>query len=389
MNVGKSNNIYTLAGNCVTPSGFNLSENIEAIQKKNIAIQEHNNQIYSSRSFYGGIIDNELLNQTIKNNIPLADNFSKLEKMMLLSLNNIKANYLPILNNRCGLIIASTKGNIDRINLDDEDYLLSQLGRKIARSIGITSDPIVVSNACVSGIMAVSIAKRLIQAGIYDHIVISAGDLFSPFVFSGFQSFHAVSSNPCKPYSVNRDGITLGEAAASMLITRDQNITDSTSYIITGDSSINDANHISGPSRNGEGLYKSIEEVLRNSNVSANDVDCICAHGTATKYNDEMESQAFNRSNLHKTPVFSLKGFFGHTLGAAGLLETVVSLELANRKIIPPSFGYDLNGLTLPLAISTGQQNAQINTVLKTASGFGGVNTAVLFQKIKKGLYVN
>ncbi len=389
MNVVKSNNIYILAGNCVTPSGFNLSENIEAIQKENIAIQEHNDQIYSSSSFYGGIIDNELLNQTIKKKIPLANNFSKLEKMMLLSLNNIKANYLPILKDRCGLIIASTKGNIDRINLDDEDYLLSQLGRKIAKSIGITTDPIVVSNACVSGILAVSVAKRLIQAGMYDHVVISAGDLFSRFVFSGFQSFYAVSSNPCKPYSANRDGITLGEAAASILITRDQSITDTTSYIISGDSSINDANHISGPSRNGDGLFKSIEEVLKNSNLSAIDVDCICAHGTATQYNDEMEAQAFNRSNLHETPVFSLKGFFGHTLGAAGLLETVVTLELANRKIIPPSFGYDFNGLTLPLAISTGQQNIQINTVLKTASGFGGVNTAVLFQKPKPFFNVN
>ena len=128
-----------------------------------------------------------------------------------------------------------------------------------------------------------------------------------------------MSDSPCKPYSKNRSGVSLGEATAAVLVSCSN---ESAKIKIIGDGAINDANHISGPSRTGEGLFRSIESALTEAKINANQIDYISAHGTATPFNDEMEAFAFNRLGLEKVPVNSLKGFYGHTLGASGLLET-------------------------------------------------------------------
>jgi 3-oxoacyl-[acyl-carrier-protein] synthase I len=377
------NTINVFTGNCVTPAGFSLSENICSIQNKNLAIKEHSNLEYLPTPFYGAIINEYDLDCQFKQCCfyKASINFSKLEKMMLLSLSDIYLNHKHFINNRCGLIVSSTKGNIDKISISQEDYLLTNLAKKMADSIGITSTPIIISNACVSGVMGISVAKRLIESGKFDHVILTAGDLFSKFVLSGFQSFQSVSEKPCKPYSKYRDGISLGEAAASIIITKDNFNLNKPYFQVVGDSSINDANHISGPSRTGEGLFLSIQNAVNQAQITFDTIDCISSHGTATIFNDEMEAQAFNRLNLENTPLYSLKGFYGHTLGASGLLETIISLAFSEKNIVLPSFGYDEMGTTLPLNISNESRNAEINYLLKTASGFGGANTAIVFKK--------
>lgn len=106
------------------------------------------------------------------------------------------------------------------------------------------TQPIIVSNACVSGILSVAIAKRYIQNGLYDHVLVVSGDIVSDFILSGFNSFQAISNAPCKPFSKNRTGITIGEASASMLITNDEKLLSEDAVKIIGDGSCNDANHI-------------------------------------------------------------------------------------------------------------------------------------------------
>jgi 3-oxoacyl-[acyl-carrier-protein] synthase-1 len=375
--------VFTIAGNCVTPAGMNLDDNLKAVEACNSAISKVYNNDLSEESFFGAVINDTLIENAFSD-LPYEGLYTRLEKIMLISLNDIKLKYSSLFNERCGVIFSTTKGNIDVLNnLNIEDYYLHNLAKKVCATIGINTEPIVLSNACVSGIMAVSVAKRLIQTGGYDHFLIVGGDIFSKFVFSGFQAFQAVSPEPCKPYSKNRDGITLGEAAAALFISKDSSLINETSYKILGDSSKNDANHISGPSRTGEGLHQSIEEALKEAQISPSEIDCISSHGTATIYNDEMEAIAFDRSQLSKVPVFSLKGFYGHTLGAAGLLELVISLSMADRNKVPPSFGFDEIGVSIPINVSREQQNLTIKNVLKTASGFGGSNTAVIFQKHK------
>lgn len=382
--VNKNISVYATNGSCVTPLGINLFENIQGIKEGRTAITKIKDSTLQKESFYGAVLDKDLLH-TEFSQLKYKGEFSILEKMMLLSVDEIAKLYASSLNEKCGLIISSTKGNIDALaNENQEAYFLHHLANKIGKALGLSSEPIVLSNACVSGIMAISVAKRLIQTEVYDHCIVIGGDLFSKFVFAGFQSFQAISNQPCKPYDKSRDGITLGEAAASIFISKDKSLIDANScFEIIGDSSINDANHISGPSRTGEGLYQSVENALKEANIESNSVDCISAHGTATLYNDEMEAQAFKRSGLETTPVFSLKSCYGHTLGAAGLLETVITLAFADENLIPPSGGYKNHGLTLGLNITTEMVEKEVNVVLKTASGFGGSNTAVLLKKCK------
>ncbi len=147
--------------------------------------------------------------------------------------------------------------------------------------------------------------------------------------------------------------------------------------IING-ASANDANHISGPSRTGDGLFQAIKETMLNSSFKP---DTLNAHGTATPFNDEMESIAFERAGLNKVPLNSLKGYYGHTLGAAGVLETIITLEAAHDGKIIKSAGFSEIGVSGKVEIITEHKNANIKAILKTASGFGGCNAAALFAK--------
>ena len=147
--------------------------------------------------------------------------------------------------------------------------------------------------------------------------------------------------------------------------------------IVSG-ASANDANHISGPSRTGDGLFKAVSQTLQGNKLK---IDTINAHGTATPYNDEMESIAFERVGLTDSPVNSLKGYYGHTLGAAGVLETVLTIEAAHQNQLIKSGGYSEKGVSGNIQIINKHETRNIQTFLKTASGFGGCNAAALFVK--------
>jgi 3-oxoacyl-[acyl-carrier-protein] synthase-1 len=286
---------------------------------------------------------------------------------------------------KTAFILSTTKGNIDALaNTENaiENAQLGILAGRVSSFFGFKTEPIIVSNACVSGILAIAVAKRMIQTGLYDDAFVVAGDAISEFVLSGFNSFQAMSSEPCKPYDKERTGVTLGEATAAVYITANKSKVNKRSFKIVGDGAINDANHISGPSRTGEGLFRSINSALKEANIKASKIDYISAHGTATMYNDEMEAIAFNRLELQNTPVNSLKGYYGHTLGASGLLETVLAIESANNNKLIISKGYKDCGVTQPINIISESKKHEIKYFLKTASGFGGCNTAVLFEKV-------
>src|SRR5690606_33882520 len=157
------------------------------------------------------------------NKIGDASKFTKLEQMMILSLKKIiDISNIPI-NEKVGLIISTTKGNIDVLekesNFPESRAYLSELGKTIQNFFGFKNEAIVLSNACVSGVLAISVAKRFISEEKYDHVFITSGDLVTKFILSGFNSFQALSAEPCKPFDKNRIGITLGEAMASALVT--------------------------------------------------------------------------------------------------------------------------------------------------------------------------
>lgn len=374
--------VYIAQTNCITPLGFDVEANIAAISAGKTGISHVNDNSLMPQPFYGAVINDEMLNKAFAE-ISANQNYTRLEKMMLLALHPIIKSSGIVPDEKTALLLSTTKGNVTSLKDEAGDKpWLDNLAKTIADFFEFVTEPIVVSNACVSGIMAVSVAKRLLQSGMYDHAFVVGGDEVSEFVLSGFNSFQAMSDAPCKPYSANRTGVNLGEAAAAALVTINDNKAIAK---ITGDGSVNDANHISGPSRTGEGLVRSILSALQEADITNDKVDYISAHGTATPFNDEMEAIALNRLGLQDVPVNSYKGYYGHTLGASGLLEMVIGLESMRRGELYVSAGYDEPGVSQPINVITENKKKDIAVFLKTASGFGGCNTAVLFEKTGNG----
>lgn len=374
--------VFITDSNCITPLGFDVVSNMEALSKGLSGIQLHKNSRMLNQPFYSAIVNSVALKAAFAK-ISDDSTFTKLEKMLLLALSPLVAKHT--ITPRTAFILSTTKGNISALENKKnpiEAAHLSALAKKVSSFFGFTSQPIVVSNACVSGIMAIAVAKRMIQSGAYDDAFIVAGDEISEFVLSGFNSFQAMSELPCKPYDKDRNGVTLGEATAAVYMTSDKKAVEKGAIKVIGDGAINDANHISGPSRTGEGLFRSIESAFREANVDKAKIDYISAHGTATLFNDEMEAIAFNRLGLQDVPLNSLKGYYGHTLGTSGLLETVIAIACAVQNQLIPSKGYKKSGISQPINIIEKNQEKEIRYFLKTASGFGGCNTAVLFEKV-------
>ncbi len=370
----------------ISPLGFSTSENLKAIKAGNSGLQFHANSRFKNGGFYAGIIDATFLADQFSA-IGDAKKFTKMEQMMLLAVQSVFNNNEQIDLNSTALIISSTKGNINLWdnpqNFSENRASLNSLSKIIQNFFGFKLQPIIVSNACISGGLAVAIAKRFIQAGKFDNTLVVAGDLVSDFVTSGFQSFQALSKLPCRPFSKTRNGISLGEAAAAILVSSE--ITKGDNIALIGDASANDANHISGPSRTGEGLYKSIQQALKEAQLSASEIDYLSAHGTATVFNDEMEAVAFNRTGLNHVPSNSFKGYYGHTLGASALIETILTKHSLLNNELYPSLNFEELGVSKPLNIIQKLENKELQTALKTASGFGGCNLALILKKIHNG----
>ena len=378
--------IYASYNNIISSLGFDSETVVQNIHNENSGLQLIDDKDLLPTPFYSSILNTEDLYADFKQ-LNNEGQFTRLEQMMISSLSKvIKAAKIP-LTNRVGLIISTTKGNIDTLN-ENSEFLkerayLSSLGKVVKETLGFKNDAIVVSNACVSGILSIAIAKRYINHGTYDDVFIVSGDMVSEFIITGFNSFQALSNAPCKPYDKDRTGVNIGEVAASILVTNTKKGLSKEAVTILGEGSCNDANHISGPSRTGEGLYRSVQSAFKEGNVTHTDIDYISAHGTATLFNDETESIAFDRLNLSKTPLNSLKGYFGHTLGASGLVETIVGMYSLQKNTLYTSLGFNEPGTSKPLNIITKTTSKQLHIFLKTASGFGGCNTAVIFQKVK------
>lgn len=381
---------YIAADNIISPLGFTSEENFGQLKKQQTGIQQITSSPYSLTPFCAALIDDRKINEAfVKLNI--SDAFTRLEKLVILSISAaLKQNQaIDVRNKKTLIIISTTKGNIDLLDssnikhVDKKRVYLWEIARVIQEHFKSPNKPLIVSNACISGVLGIIIAKRLLESGTYENIIVCGVDILSEFVVSGFQSFKAVSSTIAKPYDETRDGISLGEGCGTIILTNHKaRISVNTNPILVkGGATSNDANHISGPSRTGDGLLLAIEKTLQESTVSAGAVDYISGHGTATIFNDEMEALAITDAKLASVPMNSLKSYFGHTLGAAGVIESIVGIHSIRSNTLIGTYNFNKLGVSKPINILKSTQQATVNTCLKTAAGFGGCNAAVLFQK--------
>lgn len=362
----------------------------------------------TSEAAFRGLVANESVVQMVRNPVfapvpvPLAciapeleatfslsEKHSRLEGLLIHSISqalentNISPSHPETL-----FVFATTKGNIDQLTNDDSHRRQSarinlyEMALAVAGYFGSPNRPVVVSTACTSGVAALINAQRLLKAGYYRHAIVAGGDLVSPFVTSGFHSFQALSNQLCRPFDKDRNGINLGEGCATLILTSDRSdIPIGEPVRVEGGATTNDANHISGPSRTGDGLYNAIRQAMTETRVSPSDIGYISAHGTATLYNDEMESKAFELAGVQEIEVNSMKAYFGHTLGAAGIMETILAVRQMQEGILVASRGFENTGTSVPLAVLKANKSKTFDTLLKTSSGFGGCNAALVLRK--------
>ena len=387
--------VFAVSDNIISSLGFTTAENIRWISREQTGIGYVEPGQFSSRVFPFALVnDAELNEKTESSSIP--NHFTRLERMMLLSASDaLNDSGIDSSNNRTVFVISTTKGNIGEFSVQkfktfsSPESIKNQkskienalwvLGELVRNYFSNPNPVIVVSNACVSGVLAVEVAARLLRCGKYDHAVVVGGDLVTRFVVSGFESLLALSGQPCRPYDTRRDGLTLGEGCATIVLSVcSHSGKNSEQIVISGGANSNDAVHISAPDRTGAGLSLAIERALKYSGVTAAEIDAVCAHGTATVYNDNMESHALRLANLSATPVYGLKGYWGHTLGAAGLMETVAAVHSLRQQQLFGTIGFESSGTSEKMNIVEKTKNARLRHVLKTASGFGGCNAALV-----------
>lgn len=239
-----------------------------------------------------------------------------------------------------------------------------------------------ISTACVSGLLALQQGVTLIQRDEADVALIVGVDVISRFVLTGFDKLKSFDPEGCRPFDKDRVGLSLGEGAGAIIMARSDLVGPHCERIV-GWGSSNDANHLTGPSRDGLGLALAITRALKKASVAPDGIDYVNAHGTGTPYNDNMESLALRSVFGEATPPFSAsKGMLGHTLGAAGILETILCLIAMRFQLMPGTPRLREPDPVAPASLlKEPASNSRLHRTLKTNSGFGGTNAAIIIER--------
>lgn len=354
---------YIIADNIISPLGETSEENYLSVKAGRSGIRAYEPGTCNiPEGFYASLL------------------FEDFETLALRSAQKAIANaQLELKGKRTAFILSSTKGNIE------ENISLADSAQRIATQLGIDAQPIVVCNACISGLSALILGNRLIDSGLYDAAIVCGCDTPRQFILSGFQSLKALSPEPCRPFDMERMGLNLGEAAATLILSKNPILGNSWRM---GDGVIrNDAFHISTPSKTADGLYLSLQRTLesftKEISSTCEQIDMkahlafINAHGTATLFNDQMESVAIGRAGLSDLPANAYKSFWGHTMGAAGILETIISMKAIDDDTILGTRGFSELGVSGKMNICAENRPTDKKGFIKMLSGFGGCNATI------------
>ncbi len=370
-------NVVIPAGDMVTPYGRGIDACWQGLLSKRCMIQP---VLHFTAAFEGseaGIIPN----------LSLEKNDSRV-MAMLRPLLNEAGESIP---NDALCLLATTIGEIEYLEeavLENksgaEESCPSRLLKKIETALKLKQAGIVVSAACSSAGVAISQGAAMIADGEQDAVLVVACDSVSEFLYSGFSSLLALDAKKARPFDQNREGLSIGEATGYLLLMSEERAVREKRKImgeIAGWEISNDANHMTGPSRDGLALAKAIQISLKKANIDKKSVASISAHGTGTLYNDAMELKAFKSAFENPIPAYSIKGAIGHTMAAAGLVEVLVALKSLDEQKVPATVGVSQIDAEAQGWISGEIQPARGDYALSTNSGFGGVNASLLLKR--------
>lgn len=361
---------YIIADNIISPLGETSEENYLSVKAGRSGIRAYEPGTCNiPEGFYASLLFEDFETLALKSAQKAIANAQK-------TMGNAR---LELKGKRTAFILSSTKGNIE------ENISLADSAQRIASQLGIDAKPIVVCNACISGLSALILGNRLIDSGLYDAAIVCGCDTPRQFILSGFQSLKALSPEPCRPFDMERMGLNLGEAAATLILSKNP---IQGNFWRMGDGFIrNDAFHISTPSKTADGLYLSLQRTLesftKEISSTCKQIDMkahlafINAHGTATLFNDQMESVAIERAGLSDLPANAYKSFWGHTMGAAGILETIISMKAIDDDTILGTRGFSELGVSGKMNICAENRPTDKKGFIKMLSGFGGCNATI------------
>ncbi len=287
---------------------------------------------------------------------------------------------------RVAVVMGTSTSGLDeadrRVSGSNETYHYGQqeLGdpsRFVSEYLRLFGPALTISTACSSSARAIITGRRLIESGMADVAIVGGADTLSRMPINGFNSLESLSERRCQPFSAERNGITIGEAAALILLSRDKGPVQ---LLGVGESS--DAWHMSAPHPEGAGAVRAIEMAIQEADLTAADIGYINMHGTATRLNDEIEARVIHRLFGESVPCSSTKHLTGHTLGAAGACEAALCYLMLTRGLPLPAQNFTESTQDLGLApcgLITAPQADYKPVMLSNSFAFGGNNAALIF----------
>ncbi len=287
------------------------------------------------------------------------------------------------------LIVGSSVGGIGKSeqiffkeksykNINPKEHAISVISDALNRTFGFKESRSI-STACTSSANAMMLAQRLINLGAYDNVLVVGADALCYTTVCGFQALGVLSTQRCTPFQKEREGMNVAEGIAALLV---QNVQTDESIEVCGSSGSSDAFHMTNPDPEAGGAIACMQKALEDAGLKTTDIDYVNAHGTGTLANDAVEALAVETLFTHNPYISSTKAITGHTLGAAGALEAIVSCEVIKQQRIAPQASLQVaenEKINLPREAV----EAEINYVISNSFAFGGNNTAVVFGAVK------
>lgn len=284
---------------------------------------------------------------------------------------------------RMGLVLATTKADMSGIcgegrGLGSPMFLAQQLSNDL--KLGLP--PSALSVACASGVIGIATAARRIATGECDLMLVLAVDVINEFILKGFGGMGALDPERCRPFDRERRGVSLGDGAAAIVLSAHER--DSVGIRVAGYAGANDACHVTGPDYEGLGIGLAAKRAVAHAGLQMSDIDLIHLHATGTRANDKSEAiglaNAWSEFADMTPPAFGSKSQTGHTLGAAGGIESLLAIAGLERSCVPKNVGLETMNCDERLDLATRPRElTRANHVLKVASGFGGVQGAAVF----------
>ena len=393
--------IYVTGIGIISAIGLNVAENFNSLKtiKHGIGRLGNFETIHSQTLPCGEIkLDNSRLAEIL--DISIGPDFSRTTLLGMIAAKEALSNAGLIDSEKLnlGIISATAVGGMDRtevlyrnITQENRNFIISHVcgdsTEKIADFLGITGFVSTISTACSSSVNSIISGAELIKNNILDRVIAGGTDALSKFTLNGFNSLMILDKNHNRPFDRKRNGLNLGEGAAFVVLESEKAVKGKEEKILcklTGYANANDAFHQTASSENGEGAFLAMSNALGNSGLVVEDVDYINAHGTGTINNDLTEAIAIKRLFGEHYPLFSsTKPYTGHTLAAAGALETVFSILSLRNNMIFPNLNFNEVMEEIPLTpVTELMENVIIRNVLSNSFGFGGNDSSLIFSAV-------